>query len=76
MPAGVVALMSTVTYRVIRHWSIREGDWYYAVYRFTDWGDTTTISQVATGGEEWAKNNAERFGVKIEDEKEIDGQYW
>lgn len=63
------------TYRVLRHWSMRKGDWYYAVYRVTDWGDTTTVYRMAVGDEDCAKRNAEQFGIEIEDEAEIDGEF-
>ncbi|NDZ93325.1 hypothetical protein G3I13_01935 [Streptomyces sp. SID6673] len=63
------------TYHVVRHWSIREGDWYYAVYRHTDWGDCVTVYRMATGDEAWAFKNAERLGVEVEDEADIDGEF-
>lgn len=63
------------TYRVLRHWSIRKADWYYGVYRATDWGDTTTVYRVAVGDEDWAKRNAEQLGVEIENDHEIDDAF-
>lgn len=63
------------TYRVVKHWSVKDADWYYAVYRCTDWGDTTTVYRVACGDQAWAKANAKQLGVRIEREDEVDGEF-
>ena len=62
-------------YRVIRHWSIAEAVYHFAVYRYSMWPDATTVFLVGKGGETWAKLNAERLGVEIEDEDDVDGLF-
>lgn len=62
-------------YRLVRHWSIREAEHYYAVYRYSLWPDGTTVFQVGKGGETWAKLNAEQLGIEIEDEDTVDGDF-